>query len=117
MIKKISLGKITPSICEAAFVEYANLDDSLAELIHKNCIEVRDFIILSFVCDQGELVAEQIAQMLGISLSKTRYCIDRLIEANLIQYKDGKTNTDTDHPICITDAGRLMTLRVHGLQG
>jgi DNA-binding MarR family transcriptional regulator len=114
MNKKSPLGEITPSICEAAFEEYASLDDSLAELIHRNHIDVRDFIILSFVCDQGELGIEQIAQILGISLSGTGYCIDRLIEADLIQYKDVEEQPDSNRLICLTPSGRLVTLRVHG---
>ena len=69
MTKKKSLGDITPSICEAVFKEYARLDDSLAELIRENHVQVRDFIILSFVWDQGGLSTEQIAQILGSTLT------------------------------------------------
>ena len=116
MNKKSPLGEITPSICEAAFNEYADLDDSLAKLIQENRIEVREFIILSFVCDQGELTAEQIAQILGISMGKTHHCIERLIDAGLIDHASGKSNLDKDHPIRMTPTGRLVTLRIHGRQ-
>ena len=114
---KRPLGDIDSSICEAAFEEYTKLDDSLTELIHKNCIEVRDFVILSFVCDQGALSTEQISQILGLSMEKTRFCIERLIDADLIQYKDKNDDEEAngDHPISLTDTGRMVTLRVHGL--
>jgi len=116
MNKKSPLGEITPSICEAAFNEYVDLDDTLAKLIQENSIEVRDFIILSFVCDQGELTAEQIAQILGISMTKTGCCIDRLIDAGLIEYSDSENKSDNNHPIRLTPTGRLVTLRIHGHQ-
>ena len=115
---KRPLGDIDSSICEAAFEEYTKLDDSLTELIHKNCIEVRDFVILSFVFDQGELSTDQISQILGLSKEKTRFCIERLIDADLIKYKDhnGDDDVNGEHPICLTDTGKMVTLRVHGLQ-
>ena len=116
MSKKSPLGEITPSICEAAFNEYVDLDDSLAKLIQENCIEVRDFIILSFVCDQGELSAGQIAQILGIGLDKTRCCIGRLKEAGLIEISDSGSKSDEDLPIRLTSTGHKVTLRIHGYQ-
>jgi len=114
MTKKKSLGEITPSICEAVFREYAKLDDSLAELIRENHVQVRDFIILSFVWDQGGLSTEQITQILGTTLTETRACIDRLLDSNLVQYIDGHDQSDPSHQIRLTHAGRLVALRVHG---
>jgi DNA-binding MarR family transcriptional regulator len=112
MNKKGSLGTINPSICEAAFAEYAKLDDSLAKLIQKNSIEIREFIILAYVYNQGVLSTGQIAQILGMSLTNTESCIDRLIGADLIQYSDGKDGSETDRLIQLTSAGRVLTSRV-----
>jgi DNA-binding MarR family transcriptional regulator len=116
MTEKRLPGELTPSICEAAFEEYTQLDDSLAKLIKKNCLDVRDFIILSFVGDQGNLSAEQIAKILGLSLERTGFCIERLIEANLIRFEDGVKDADGEHQIRLTATGRLVTSRVHGRQ-
>jgi DNA-binding MarR family transcriptional regulator len=112
MNKKGSLGAINPSICEAAFAEYAMLDDSLAKLIQKNSIEIREFIVLAYVYNQGVLSTGQIAQILGMSLTNTESCIDRLIGADLIQYSDGKDGSETDRLIQLTSAGRVLTSRV-----
>ena len=113
MKKKSPLGEITPSICEAAFERYTSLDDSVAEMIKKNCVEVRDFIILSFVYDQNELDVRQIARILGLSRTKTRVCVDRLIEANLVEYTD--TQSTDSSPIRLTQTGQQVTLRVHSV--
>jgi len=114
MSKKQPLGDISPSICEAVFAEYGKLDDSLAELIRDSHIQVRDFIILSFVCDQGGLSTEQIAQILGTTPTETRACIDRLLDSNMIRYTDGHDKSEGDQPICVTPTGRLVAMRVHG---
>ena len=112
MNKKGTLGDITPSICEAAFAEYAKFDDSLANLIQKNSIETREFIILVYVYDQGALNVEQIAQILCLSSTDTENCIGHLIGADLIQFKNNKSGSDSNRSIQLTSAGRSLTLRV-----
>ena len=116
MTEKRSSGELTPSICEAAFEECAQLDDSMADLIKKKRLNVRDFIILLFVGDQGNLSTTQIAHILGLSQEKTGICISRLIEAGLIQYKDGIRDADGERQIQVTETGRLLTSRVLALQ-
>ena len=116
MTEKRSPGELTPSICEAAFEECTQLDDSMADLIKKNSLDVREFIILSFVGDQGSLSTTQIAHILGLSQEKTGICIGRLIEAGLIQYKDGAKDADGKHQIQVTATGRRLTSRVLALQ-
>ena len=52
MSKTDSITDLTRSICEEALDSFSQSDDSLADLIEDNHIEVRDFMVLSFVCDQ-----------------------------------------------------------------
>jgi DNA-binding MarR family transcriptional regulator len=116
MNKKGTLGDFTPSICEAAFAEYARFDDSLAKLIQKNSMETREFIILVYVYDQGELSLGQVAQILGLSLNNTENCMNHLVGADLIQRKDSKSGCDIEHSIQLTTAGRVLTSKVLGYQ-
>lgn len=116
MKKKSPFADISPSICEAAFERYKSYDDSLAELIKKDCIEVRDFIILSFVHDQGELDVEQITRVLGLSDTTTRYCVDRLIEAGLVRYEQNGDGSAGNPSISLTPTGRMVTQRIHSAQ-
>jgi hypothetical protein len=114
MKKNSVLGDITPSICEAVYEEYSRVNDSLAEVVHKNNIQVRDFIVLSFVCDQGELSIKQVAHILGIGEAETCACASRLVDAKLIEYRENVDKSDTSAQIRITPIGRNVTLRVHG---
>jgi DNA-binding MarR family transcriptional regulator len=116
MNKKGSLGTINPSICEAAFAEYAKLDGSLAKLIQKNSIEMREFILLAYLYNQSALSTGQIAHILGMSLTKAESCIDHLIGADLIQYSDSKDGSETDRLIQLTSTGQELTPRVLDLQ-
>ena len=116
MNAKIFLGNITPSICEAAFERYTGVDDSLSEQIKKNSIAVREFIILSFVCDQDALSLEQISGILSLSHAEADTCVGRLLNANLVQYSDDDNESDTNRPIHPTPGGRVMVSRVHEQQ-
>jgi hypothetical protein len=116
MKRKNSLGHLTPSICEAAFEEYAKLDDTLSELILKNRIGVRHFIILSFICDQESLNAEQICQILGLPMTKTQHYIDHLVEANMVELDGTDGHSEASRPMHLTPFGKLVVTRVHDHQ-
>lgn len=115
MKKKSPLGHLTPSICEAAFDEYSKHDDSLARMIFQNQIDVRHFIILSFVCDQEKLCTVQIAKILGIPRVATERSINHLIGANMIEYVDDD-DSESHRALQLTPAGHLVVMRVHGRQ-
>ena len=103
---------LTRSICEEALENFSKSDDSLARLVEENHIEVRDFMILSFVCDQNELTVEQLMRVLGLSRTTIVGCVERLQSAGLIHYSQvGETAESSDQvsPIC---AGRTITQRV-----
>jgi hypothetical protein len=112
MSKKSPTANISPSICEAALEEYHSADNSLAELIKKASIEVRDFMLLSFVCDQGRLCADQISRAFGFEADETQGAIERLIEAQLVEF-DGFADSDSKER-CIrpTDNGFKVCDRI-----
>jgi DNA-binding MarR family transcriptional regulator len=104
---------VSKSICEAALERYSKLDDSLAELIRQASIEVRDFMLLSFVCDQGTMSIDQISRALGLSRESTQHCVDRLIMAQLVYYNSNDDAPNGRHGISATTAGRRVTRRIH----
>lgn len=116
MNRKSPLGHLTPSICEAVFDEYAKHDDSLAEQILKSRIEVRHFIILSFICDQESLSIEQISQILGLPMTKTRHYIDHLVDAKMVELGDIDDHSEVSRPMHLTPFGKLVVMRVHNHQ-
>ena len=105
-------SNLTPSICEEALERFSKSDDSLAELIEENHIEVRDFMILSFVCDQNELAVEQLMRVLGLSRSTVVRCVERLQTAGLIRYSQVGETAEASDRVSPTAPGRTITQRI-----
>ena len=103
---------LTPSICEEALESFSDSEDSLAELIEENHIEVRDFMILSFVCDQNELTVEQLMRVLGLSRTTIIDCIERLQGAGLIDYGQAGETAEASGRVSPTAPGRTITERI-----
>lgn len=103
---------LTPSICEEALENFSNSDDSLASLVEENHIEVRDFMILSFVCDQNELTVEQLMRVLGLSRTTIVGCVERLQAAGLIRYGQAGETAESSDRVSPTGAGRTITHRI-----
>jgi DNA-binding MarR family transcriptional regulator len=103
---------LTPSICEEALENFSKSDDSLADLVAENHIEVRDFMILSFVCDQNEMAIGQLMSALGLSRATVTGCVERLQGAGLVHYSQvGETAEDSDR-VSPTPPGRTITQRI-----
>lgn len=103
---------LTPSICEEALESFSKSDDSLAQLIEENHIEVRDFMILSFVCDQNELAVEQLMRVLGLSRTTVVNCIERLQAAGLVYYGQVGETAEASDRVSPTAPGRTITHRI-----
>ena len=97
-------GELTPSICEEALNRFSESEDSLAGLIAEHSIEVRDFMLLSIVCDQVEMHMGQLSRALGLSNEAVVECIGRLIRAELVRADRESITT--------TAAGRLVARRI-----
>lgn len=98
LVKKTNSScELQPSISEEALERFCGPGGSLAELVENNGIEVRDFVILSFVCDQRGLAVEQLARVLGLDRNKVISCIHRLQSAGLVRYRQvGETREASD---------------------
>ena len=112
MRKKPPQVDLTPSICEEALEGFANSDDSLADLIDANHIELRDFMILSFVCDQNEMVIGQLMRALGLSRTTIISCMERLQTAGLIHYKQAGETAELSDTVAPTATGRTIAQRI-----
>jgi DNA-binding MarR family transcriptional regulator len=103
---------LTPSICEEALESFSKSDDSLAGLVAENHIEVRDFMILSFVCDQNELTVDQLTRVLGLTRTTIVDCIERLQGAGLIHYAQAGETAEASDRVAPTAPGRTITERI-----
>jgi DNA-binding MarR family transcriptional regulator len=102
---------LTPSICEEVLEQFSKSDDSLAGVIEANSIEVRDFMILSFICDQSELGIEQLSRAIGLSRQSILDCIERLVGAGLVEYRQVSAVRDPVSCVSPTPTGRTITRR------
>jgi hypothetical protein len=103
----------TPSICEEALEEYRNAEDTFAGLIESNHIEIRDFMILSFVCDQGAMTVDRIKSVLGLSNESAMSCIARLRDIDLISFDIESATGLISSSITPTGIGRSVASRIH----
>ena len=113
MNKKDLTATASLSICKAALEEYSLADDTLAESIKNASIEVRDFMLLSFVCDQNRLCADHISRAFGFESTETRTAIDRLLKAKLIELDGFADRKQTDRCIRPTTNGRKVADQIH----
>lgn len=90
---------------------FSRSDDTLAGLIEASNIEVRDFMILSFVCDQHNFSVGQIMRALGLSQETAFYCTDRLATAGLVKLT-AQDQRDPEAIVSPTPAGRIIVRRV-----
>ncbi len=88
------LPKTDASIAGQSAEHYIAMDDSLAALLLNHGIKVRDFILLSFLSDQGPLSVARLSRAVGIDPKMTLRSLRRLCSANLVlrdpATKDGK---------------------------
>ena len=104
--------ELTPSICDEALDNFSRSDDSLADLVAENHIEVRDFMILSFVCDQNEMAIEQLMSALGLSRGTVMGCVERLQGAGLVYCSHVGETAEASERVLPTAPGRTITQRI-----
>ena len=117
MAKKDIPDDLTPSICEAALDRFRESDDSLAGVIEQHHIEVRDFMILSLVCDQGDFGVDPLTGALGLSAEAVIVCVERMVNAGLLQLVSENGQSVAECRIRPTDAGQLLTRKILGQVG
>jgi DNA-binding MarR family transcriptional regulator len=100
------------TICEEALESFSHSDDSLAKLVERNNIEVRDFIILSFVCDQDELAVEQLSHVLGLNRDGVLKCLERLQTAGFVHYHQVAETAEASDLVTPTEPGREIASRM-----
>lgn len=108
---KSALTDLRSSITEETVEEYLKVGDSLAGLIAKNGLQVRDFVLLSFVCDQGSMDIARLVDALGLGRSSTLNCINRLEKTGLIGQQIGPDDNES-LLISATVLGRLVVQKI-----
>jgi len=85
-------------------------NDSLASALAGSGMEMRDFIVLSFVSDQGSITAGLLARLVGLDIEETKRSIGKLIEIGLL-YGDMSV-VEAEQNVVATDAGQAVAAKI-----
>ena len=87
-------------------------DDSLGGLVVSHGIKVRDFILLSFLSDQGPMSVVRLARVVGIESEKVQHSLKRLSAAGLVVRDPKLPCTDTEETVKLTGRGQDVADRI-----
>jgi DNA-binding MarR family transcriptional regulator len=104
--------ELTTSICQAALRSFSESDDSLAGIIEHYEIKVRDFMLLSLLCDQESFDDDQLERALGLDRQSISQCIGRLDHAGLVKRNGFGRDAGRLAEVRTTAAGRVLAQRV-----
>ena len=103
---------LSTSICEAALNQFGQSDDSLAGVIGEHDISVRDFMLLSLVCDQNCFDIDQLERALGLENDAVTRSVERLSAASLLCPDVDIPETSLDKRVCASEAGKKLARRI-----
>jgi DNA-binding MarR family transcriptional regulator len=81
-------------------------DASIARLLEQHGIKVRDFILMSFLSDQGALSVEQLARVLCIEPHDVLNSVERLATAGLVVRESATKGSGRMSMVRLTDRGQ-----------
>jgi len=91
---------------------FVTKDDSLASLLLNHGIKVRDFILLSFLSDQGPMSIVRLSRVVGIEPEMTLNGLRRLSAANLVLREPAPTGEELESVARLTTRGESIAGRI-----
>ena len=110
---KSAPSKNENSIAEQSASLFIAKDASLASLLLRHGIKVRDFIVLSFLSDQGPMSILQLSRIVGIDPEGTLQSIRRLAAANLILRSPAQTDERYESVARLTTRGERIAGKIN----
>ena len=104
--------KIDASISGMSAAHFISKDDSLASLLLNHGIKVRDFILLSFLSDQGSMSVARLGPVAGIEPEQTLRGLKRLSAANLVIREPTAKNDELESIARLTARGEEIAERI-----
>jgi len=98
----------------SAALYFAN-DPSVAQLLRRHGITIRDFILMSFLSDQGPLTVEQLARIVNIEPDSLLTSIRRLAAAELLVREPPAAGmrSGTEAVVRLTSRGQDIASRIN----
>lgn len=91
---------------------YFDHDPSLAQLLVSHGIKVRDFIIVSFLSEQGPVTQAQLGRVVGLDTETMLQSIKRLSGAGLVVREPQSPAGDNDPKVRLTGRGQDIAGRI-----
>lgn len=91
---------------------FISKDPAIAGLLRDYGIRVRDFILVSFLSDQGALSIEQLARILCIPPDEVLNSVRRLASAGLVVHETAPMRPDRTKKVGLTGRGRDIAVSV-----
>lgn len=102
----------TSSIAGQSAAHFIARDDSLASLLLNHGIKVRDFILLSFLSDQGPMSIMRLSRVVGIAPDATLNSLQRLSAVNLVLREPAPIREKYEAMACLTSRGEEIAGRI-----
>ena len=100
------------SIAGQSAAHFIARDDSLASLLLNHGIKVRDFILLSFLSDQGPMSIMRLSRVVGIKPDATLNSLQRLSAVNLVLREPAPMHEKYEAMACLTTRGEEIAGRI-----
>lgn len=91
---------------------YFSQDSSIAQLLLSHGIKIRDFILVSFLSDQGPMTTRQLARIVSIDPGDLIKSLKRLGAAGLIIREPISNDPDTESTARLTSRGQEIARRI-----
>lgn len=91
---------------------YFSHDPSIARLLLSFGITVRDFVLVSFLSDQGPLSVDQLARIIGIEPHELLKSVKRLAAAGLVVREPVSPYPNSNPTVRLTSRGQDVALRI-----
>jgi DNA-binding MarR family transcriptional regulator len=100
------------SIAGQSAAHFIAMDESLASLLVNHGIKVRDFILLSFLSDQGPMSILRLSRTVGIEPKMALRSVKRLSSANLLLRDPAPQNEEFESVARLTMRGEEIAFKI-----
>lgn len=101
------------SISDQSAALFVSQDNSLASLLLNYNVTVRDYILLSFLNDQGPMMVIQLARVIGIEPQDVFRSLSRLGAAGLVLRDPKEAPPKTNEMARLTGRGQNIVRRIN----
>ena len=92
---------------------YFSQDSSIAQLLLSHGIKIRDFILVSFLSDQGPMTTHQLARIVSIEPDDLMKSLKRLGAAGLVVREPISNDPDKESTARLTSRGEEIARRIN----